>query len=71
MSEPKRRKARPLLLAAASAVTLVISGCGDTITGSGNLMAPNCDMYPAGCGVQPDAGVPDLEPPLPDLSTKD
>jgi hypothetical protein len=51
----KRKKARPLLLAAAASVTLVFSGCGDDVTGSGNLMASPYDM-----SATPDQSQPDL-----------
>jgi len=68
MSKPTRRKGRSLLLAATSAVTLVLSGC-DELTTSGNLMAPNCDLAPNYCNPV-DASVPDLSPPA-DLSNAD
>lgn len=51
----KRKKARPLLLAAAGAA-LLLMGCDTT---SGNLLAPQFDL-----------SVPDTAPP-PDLNTKD
>jgi hypothetical protein len=57
---PKRKKGRPLLLAAAGAVTLVFSGCGDDIMGSGNLMASPYDL----------SATPDQSSPA-DLSKKD
>jgi len=60
MTPPKRKKARPLLLAAAGAVTLIFSGCGDDVTGSGNLLASPFDM----------SATPDQAKPA-DLSTKD
>ncbi|MEO6952782.1 MAG: hypothetical protein ABI321_13325 [Polyangia bacterium] len=65
-----RSKARPLLLAAISAATLVISGCDEHTGGSGNLMAPDCDMYPTGCTYGKDMSVPDLAP-SPDLGNPD
>ena len=69
MKKPKRTLARPLLLAAVGAVTLTVAGC-DEVTGSGNLMALNCDMYPDECGINKDMSVNDLTP-IPDLAKKD
>ena len=60
MKPPKRKKARPLLLAAAGAATLIFSGCGDDVTGSGNLLASPYDM----------SATPDQATPA-DLSKKD
>lgn len=56
----KRKLARPLLLAAAGAATLVLSACGDDSGSSGNLMASPYDA----------SAVADMSQPQ-DLSKKD
>jgi hypothetical protein len=60
MKERKRKKARPLLLAAAASATLVFTGCGDDVTGSGNLLASPYDL----------SATPDQASPA-DLAKKD
>ena len=60
-NRPRRRLARPLLLAGAALTTALAStGCGDFPFG--NLKAPNCDASPTSCGEPADMAVPN--PPL-------